>query len=411
MLHKIISWNVAARLLSALFNFLVVLAVSRSLGPVAKGETTLWITLIFIGVFASNISAGFALLNYLKKNIRANVLLPSYVWSIAVCGLVAICSCFFLNREWHFGLHIWVLATVSSFTSANQTLLLSRQHFKAFNFLVFCQAFWLLLSLVLLLYVFHSKNIDSFLIALYISVLSSFLISFILILKHQIAVGAFSWKELKEITLNGFPFQLAELLQLLHLRLYFFLLAGSNESGLYQLGIYSVGISILESVWIFSRSVATVNFAATVKHPSAADTLRWLRLSLLFSLFALTAVFAVPKEVYAWVFGEGFLYVKYSVKYLFPGIGFYVFVLVLGSYFMGKERYLFMSAVHVLGIIVSVVLCYFLIPDYEMSGAGLAASISFAAAAAMVLFYFLQTEKISLRELMLKKSDFHPEKS
>jgi O-antigen/teichoic acid export membrane protein len=405
-LHKIISWNAASRLLSVLFNFLVVLAVSRSLGPVAKGETTLWITVIFIGVFASNIAGGFALINYLKKNIGTKVLLSTYVWSLIACAFVALATHLISNREWHFALHIFVLAAFSSFASANQTLLLSKHHFKAFNFLIFWQPFLLFLSLILMLYVFQTKSIESFLVALYISVLLSFLMSFLFILKSEKTVGSFSLKTLKEVTINGFPFQLAELMQLLHLRLYFFLLAGYDEGGLYRLGVYSVGISILESVWIFSRSVATVNFAATVKHPSALDTLRWLRLSLVFSLIALTAIFAVPKEVYAWVFGEGFLYVKYAVKYLFPGIGFYVFVLVLGSYFMGKEKYFFMSLVHVLGIIISILLCYFLIPDYEMSGAGLAASISFAVSAASVLFYFLQTEKIAIYELLPKKQDF-----
>lgn len=395
-----------ARLVSVAFNFLVVLSVSRSLGPVAKGETTLWITTIFIGVFASNIAGGYALANYLKRNENAPVLIPAYVWSLLASAVFSLMACTALGRATGFATHLFILTALSSFTSVHQTLLLSNFRFKGFNFLFFVQPFILWLVLAFGLYVFEIKTIQSFVTALYISVGITFLLSLSAIFKSGNSSFAFSFFHLKRILRNGFPFQLAELLQLLHLRLYFFFLAGFDESGLYKLGLYSVGISILESVWIFSRSVATINFAATIKSPSATNTLRWLRISLLFSFIALIAIFAVPIKVYGWVFGEGFLYVKYSVKYLFPGIGFYVIVLVLGSHFMGKEKYSLMSTIHLIGIAVSLLLCKLWIPDYKMSGAGMAATVSFAISSLLVLFYFFKTENFSWRNLVVKKEDF-----
>ena len=405
--HKIISWNAIARLLSVLFNFLVVLAVSRSLGPVAKGETTLWVTAIFIGVFASNIAGGWALVNYLKHNEKQSVLVPTYVWSLFANSLVALVMWATLAHSSQFIIHIFFLASISSFSSVHQTILLSKHRFKAFNFLTFWQPMVLWLVLAALLYLGKHKTLDSFWIALYISTLSALAVSFFLVYKTEKLAWGFSFTTLRAILANGFPFQLAELLQLLHLRLYFFLLANFNESGLYHLGIYSVGISILESVWIFPRSVATINFAATVKQPSAHNTLRWLRIALLLALVLLFSIFLIPIEVYAYVFGEGFLYVKYSVKYLFPGIGLYVFVLVIGSHFMGKGNYGLMSALHLVGIAISLLLCYVWIPDYEMSGAGLAATVSFAVSAAVLLFYFLKTEHYSLKDLWLHTEDFN----
>ncbi|MCO5281713.1 MAG: hypothetical protein M9931_11775 [Chitinophagales bacterium] len=405
-LHKVISWNAAARLLSLLFNFLVVLAVSRSLGPILKGETTIWITTIFIGVFASNIVGGLSLVNFLKRNEESSVFTATYIWSLFSCLIFAFIACAFLHRNFAFCLNIFFLTFLSSLFSFHQTALLGKSRFRAFNFVFFLQPFVLWTVLFVLLYLFQYKTFNAFVIALYSSFVASYFISLMMLLKSEKITFSFSFNKFKAMLANGFPFQAAELLQLLHLRLYFFLLAGFNEGGLYNLGIYSVGISILESVWVFPRSVATINFAATAKNPSAANTLRWLRLSLLCSFIALLLIFSVPTELYALVFGDGFLYVKYAVKYLFPGIGLYVIVLVLGSHLMAEEKYKAMSVIHSTGIAVSLLLCRIWIPHYEMSGAGLAATVSFAAAAAMILVYFLKIEKFSLSDLIPKWSDF-----
>lgn len=382
------------------------LAVSRSLGPVLKGETTIWITTIFIGVFASNIAGGYSLVNFFKRNEDSAVFTSVYIWSILSCFTFATIACIFLQRDFAFGLHIFILSLLSGLSSFHQTALLSKSRFQAFNFLFFLQPFVLLTVLSVLLYLFQYKTFKAFVVALYASILVSYIISLILLMKSERITLSFSFIKLKAMLANGFPFQVAELLQLLHLRLYFFLLASNNDGGLYSLGIYSVGISILESVWFFPRSVATINFAATAKKPSAANTLRWLRLSLVFSFAALVLIFLIPKEVYAFVFGNAFLYVKYSVKYLFPGIGLYVIVLVLGSHLMGEEKYTAMSIIHFTGIVISLFFCKVWIPHYEMSGAGLAATVSFAAAAVIILAYFFKTEKFSLNDLVPKWSDF-----
>jgi O-antigen/teichoic acid export membrane protein len=405
-ISKVISWNAASRVSSLVLNFLLVLAVSRSLGPVVKGETTLWITLIFIGVFTSNITGGFALLNYLKNQSPTQALLPAYVWALMACAGLSLVSGVLLHRSWQFILHIFLLSSFSSFSSTHQSLLLNNQRYASFNMLTFFQPLIHFTVLSLFFYVLNWKNFHAFVVALYAAVLTHFGLSFTLVWKSKEGYVPFSLSVLRNLVANGFPFQLAELLQLLHLRLYFFLLAEYGEGGLYRLGIYSVGISILESIWIFPRSVATVNFAETIKQPLPLNTMRWLRISLVVSFAMLLVIFALPVQVYAWVFGEGFLYVKYAVKYLFPGMGWYVLVLVLASYYLAKKSYYLLYAVHLSGILVSVLFCYLLIPRYEMSGAGLAATISFASSATFLLAYFLKTENISPKEIIPKRSDF-----
>lgn len=356
-----------------------------------KGESTLIITTIAIIFFCSNIAGGFALVNTLQQQVLAHVLLPVYSWIV----LVALASVWFIAQlvptlgPWAW--HIAGIALLSGVYGVHQVILLSAEKYRAHNLL---QAIPVVLNFLFTgigFYYFHQKNIATFLYALYGSMAISLMVSAFYVWPfHALRQLRFSLAGFRQLLANGIRFQLVELLQLLHLRLYFFILSAQDEHGLYRLGIYSVGISILETVWIGARGVATINFSATVKAPSVPQTLQYLRLTLLGAGVGLVLIFLIPVEVYAWVFGEGFTYVKYSVKYLFPGMGLYVVVLVLGSYFLGTRQYLPLVITHLAGIVVSYGLCMVLIPKYEMSGAGLAATISFAVAAALCLFFFVR---------------------
>jgi len=399
--QKHISGNVAARLLSTFFNFLVVLMISRSLGPAIKGETTLIVTTIFIIMFCANLVGGYALVNIIHKEKADAVLLPSYLWSVLVCFISFIAIKFVPSGIEQYAFHISMLALVSSITGAHQVILMSRSKYYEYNFLVFVPVVLNLVFLAFAFYIFNQKSIESFFAAMYFAFSFNLLLS-VFFIRHlpDLKQLNFSIEKFNTVINSGIRFQSVELLQLLHLRLYFFLLISFADNGFYNLGVYSVGIAILEAIWIVGRGVATMNFVATVKAPSVDFTLRYLRITLLISAMGLIAVFAIPVAWYAFIFGDGFTYVKYSVKYLFPGIGLYCFVLVLGSYMMGVEKYKAMMVIHIIGIIVSSGLCVLWIPKYEMSGAGLAATVSFAVAALLSIIIFLRETKISIEDFI-----------
>ncbi|MCS6820125.1 MAG: hypothetical protein RMJ53_08470 [Chitinophagales bacterium] len=400
-----IAWNAAARYISLCCNFFIVLAVSRSLGPVAKGESTIWITSVFTIVFAANVAGGMSLVTILKKEPETPVLFSSYIWAL-ICALIIVPPItFFLNRDWRFGIYIISISLMSAFVAIHQNILFSNQRYKQYNILNFAQPALLAALLFFQLYWLQKKDFTSFIHAYFGSVVFTLILSIYYITKIKNKLFSITLKPLGKMLSKGFFYQFAELLQLLHLRLYFYILAGYGEGGLYRLGIYSVGISILEAVWILPRSAATINFAATLKKADISTTFRWLRQSLFISFVFLVAIFLLPVEVYGEVFGEGFLYVKYAVKYLFPGTGIYVFVIVLGSYLMAKEKYSVMIAIHLLGILVSVTLCSVWAPQYEMSGAGMAATVSFALSSLFIVMYFIVNENIRWRDFLIKRSD------
>ncbi len=373
--------------------------ISRSLGPALKGETTLIVTTIFIIMFCANLVGGYALVNIIHNEKADAVLLPSYLWSVLIAFFSFIAITLVPSGIQHYALHISLLALISSITGAHQVILMSRNKYNEHNFLVVVPVVLNFIFLAFAFYLLGKKSIETFFAAMYFAFSLNLMLSAFFI-RHlpDVKQYNFSFSNFRTVLNSGLRFQSVELLQLLHLRLYFFLLISFTENGFYNLGVYSVGIAILEAIWIVGRGVATMNYAATVKFPSVDFTLKYLRITLLISAIGLLAVFAIPVEWYAYIFGGGFTYVKYSVKYLFPGIGLYCFVLVLGSYLMGIEKYKVMMAIHIIGILVSSGLCVLWIPKYEMSGAGLAATVSFAVTALICVIVFVRETKIGIAE-------------
>jgi O-antigen/teichoic acid export membrane protein len=189
---------------------------------------------------------------------------------------------------------------------------------------------------------------------------------------------------------QGFQYQLVEILQLLNLRYYFFQL-GLQQGNKY-LGIYSIGISILESVWLIPRSIATVHYVSTSNSneikKEASRTIRLSQLSFVLCAGALLVLWLVPAEIYVYVFGVGFADVKHSVRFLFPGILIYSLWIVLSSFYFGTGNYKPLLFSNIVGVVTLVIFSSLLIPKYVISGAGLSATLSFFTATIILLLHF-----------------------
>jgi len=190
-------------------------------------------------------------------------------------------------------------------------------------------------------------------------------------------------------------YQLAEILQLVNLRYYFYQLG--LQQGVQYLGVFSIGISILESVWIIPRSIATVHYVSTSNSrelPGEAErTFRLIKWSLALCAAALVVIFVVPSSIYIFVFGPGFADVKHSMRFLFPGILIYSVPLVIGSFYLGIGKYKPLIIANLSGAATLIVFSFILIPKYVMSGAGLAASISFAVTSVVLFGIFYARAK------------------
>ena len=401
LLQKQILYTVFTRGASTALNFLIALLIARHAGPAVKGDVTLLITTLSFFIFFSNIMGGQALVYLIPRNKIELLTIPAYAWSIVIALLG------FLFLRYTSILHanhipsLAVLSVLSSFINIHQTILLAKKKITTSNLVSVVSLLLQVTGVLICFYFLQINNAYAYIYASLVAYALTAFVSFFLI-KHWVHFSAFkkdfSWNELKESFRYGLLYQLVEILQLLNLRYYFFQLG--LQQGVQYLGVYSIGISILEAVWIIPRSIATVHYVSTSNSEKikreAQQTVQFVKLSFVLCAAALLCIYLIPSPVYVFVFGQGFADVKHSMRFLFPGILVYSIPVVISSFYFGIGQYKPLILSNLAGAVALIGFSFILIPKYVMSGAGLAASISFAVAAFVLFVWFVSEQRVSM---------------
>jgi O-antigen/teichoic acid export membrane protein len=194
----------------------------------------------------------------------------------------------------------------------------------------------------------------------------------------------------KQMLTFGFQNQIAHITQLLSFRLSYYVI--EEYIGIAAVGVYSNGISIVESIWMVAKSMSLVQYSyisnSTNREESARITLLLVKAGLFASLLLLIPLVLIPVEAYVFIFGQGFSDIKPVIITLLPGILIYNFSILFGHYFSGTGRYSINGRISAIGLIVSVILYFTLIPLFNIRGAGLATSLSYIFTSLLFLWYF-----------------------
>jgi O-antigen/teichoic acid export membrane protein len=294
-----------------------------------------------------------------------------------------------------------VLSVLSSVINIHQTILLAKNKISNSNLVSVLSLLLQVCGVLLCFYFFRINDAYAYIYASLVAYLLTAIVSFFLV-KHWIGFSSFlkdfSRADLLQSFRFGLLYQLVEILQLLNLRYYFYQLG--LQQGIQYLGIYSIGISILEAVWIIPRSISTVHYVSTANSQEiereAERTVELTKWSVLLCSAVLLVIYFVPSSVYVFVFGEGFAGVKHSMRFLFPGILIYSVPVVISSFYFGIGKYKPVIFSNLAGAVTLIAFSFILIPKYVMSGAGLAASVSFAVASFVLFAWFVWEQKISV---------------
>lgn len=398
---------------SAILNMVVAILLSQFLGPGGKGNQSIIITTVsFILVF-SNLVGG-ATIVYLAPRYKSILLvLPSYVWTL----LMSLGSYFILRLtglvESKYIIHVCILAVIYSFTSIHSNMLIGQQRIKSSNNLVTLQSILLVVSLLVLFMIFKLLSINSYIIALYLSMGSSMILSAFLIKSSfkEIDFKNFSQYKpvVKQMFVFGFQNQIAHITQLLSFRLSYYML--KDYVGIASVGIYSNGISIAESIWMVAKSMSLVQYSwisnSNNREDSARITLLLVKAGFFASLLFLIPLLLLPVEAYVFIFGKGFAEVKPVIVTLLPGVLIYNISILLGHYFSGTGRYSINSRISAIGLVVSVILYFTLIPLLNIKGAGIATSVSYLFTSILFLWYFARENKNWYHDIVPKRQDFN----
>jgi len=409
-LFKNIYTTFASNFVSALLNLLIAVVISQTLGAHVKGEQSIILTNIVIILLFNNIIGGSTLVYIVPRFNNRKVLLYSYLWAFIVCSGAFLVARMIPGLNHELLLHTFILTFISALAAANTMILLGKEKILAKNAVHILQVLFVAVFLVFAIFVLNIENIHAYIYALYFGYGSSLVLSIILLAKYRDSGQQIT--EIKKPLIPsmfryGFFNQLSHITQMLSLRLSYYLLLifYGNES----VGIYSVAVAIIESVWLISKSIATVQYARITNSNDEAYniqlTVKLLRSSLLFSLLTIFGLSILPVSFFRFLFGEEFGPVKQIILLLIPGIFFYNFYLIPGHYFSGKGKYHINTVASAIGLIVTLALSLILIPRYDFYGAAMAGTASFIATSAYTFLVFRKISGFPLREFFPGKGD------
>jgi len=392
---------------SAILNLLIAVIVSQFLGSEGKGQQGLIITTIAFILIFSNIVGGASLVYLTPRLPIKKLVLLSYFWTLLGSAIFAAVLLLFPFKDidHRYVLHIAVLAAINSFASVNCSILLGKQNIKANNIISFFQVLITVVTLLILFFGGYLVNIFGYIYALYVAYICSFLLSLLFLLPYRTEKGNQEISYISALSMLlrfGFLNQLAHIAQLLSFRVSYYFL--DSYIGVKSVGVYSNAVSIIESVWMISGSVALVQYSKIANSDDPKEnqslTAELLRISLLVTFLVLIVLVILPASFYSFVFGKDFSDINRIMWCMAPGILVFVNALILGHYFSGSGKYHVNTIGSTIGLLITIALSIITIPRFGYLGAAITASISYLATSVYVTWFFCKESKLRFAALL-----------
>ena len=393
MVSKILG-NFGVRLISAIFNLLIAILVSRYVGAAGKGEQSIVLAMVAIITIFDNMVGGASIVYLASRLNRKNLFLASYLWTILVSVMTYFVLIFVPLVHERYILSVVVLSGISSFVSIHSSILLGKEKLKQFNLLSFLVPGLTLLTLFLQFFFAWNLTPEAYVLALFVAYGCTFLTSILFVRNEwrpeESISNAGLMEAFKSLLFYGFQNQLAHVFQLLSFRLSYFFL--ERYCGDAEVGIYSNAVSVIESIWMISTSISLWQYARIANSTDVSYTKRiteqLTKYGLLTAFLALVVLLMIPDAFFTWLFGKEFHQLNQLMLLLAPGIWVFNYALIIGHYFSGHGRYLVNAVASGVGLIVTFATAYYFIPSYKIFGAAMAASSSYFVTSFIVIVYF-----------------------
>lgn len=386
-----------SRVLVALSSLAVLILTSRWLGAEVRGTISLLVLALTITILIHEIIGGPAIVYFAPRARRRSIMFPALLWALATSVVIPIilASTGVLQKE--FLIWLFVAALFQSCSGIFMWMLVGTEHSFEYNLTAIIQA----VMTPLILAIFYSlemlQDIRSWMIAYLVSQGLTLIISMTLFLNTKNKEQGESISFIS-IFRKGFLAQLSTLAFILAIRLsYYFLDKFETRE---ELGIFSTGVTIMETSLLFSSSVALMTYARISNSTDEAYNLRIVRLlsriTMMITIPALVLILLIPDELFVSILGNGFTGIRKGMVYLFPGLAVLSFGTVITHYFSGRGMYHINAISSVIALIITLVVGYFLIPKYGIKGAAATTSLGYICSCLYTLYMFRHETKQKL---------------
>jgi O-antigen/teichoic acid export membrane protein len=400
--------TVSTRITLAVLSIVLLLLNSNVLGTEGLGTIGIIVLEITIYLLISNVICGGSLIYYSSRKKVNELMIAAYLWILLSAGayyliisLVPVLSSDYLNS-------IVLLGFLQSVITSNLSLLAGQQRFKVFNLVALSQAIIQISSLCIFFFLLDERSIASFiqstLIAYSFAVVFSF-IRLIPTIEKEIKLPTLAL--FKELIHYGFYLQIANVTQLMNYRLNYFLL--DYFSGRASVGQFMAGVQLSEGLLLPSKSIGTVQYAKISSQKSktkaARLTVTLLKVTLLLTIPITVLLILLPEVVYTTLLSADFNRTPEVISVMGIGIIALAGEIILSRYFSGTGQQKINAVSSTVGLAVTVIAGFTLIPIYGLLGAAACASLSYLSIFIFLLIKIIRGTSLKLSDFILKKQD------
>lgn len=373
--------TLSSRFSAAGLNFLLIILSARWFGAEGMGKINLLKTelalLVLIAGFGGTASLAYLASRYPVKNLYQASLSATLILALLGAPILYLYN---PGLPESFIFILPILVFLLSVVQIQQSLLLGAGELLGFNLTGIVLAATQLLAV----YWFVPGNLDSISLdyskALRISYSITLIFSLIWIIKiWNTGVPKNLYDTTKACYSYGFRAQLSNLVHFLNYRLTYYFLDYFTDIAC--VGIFSLAVSIAESVWLISQSIATVQMMRVARSERLEETIRptigfaWMSLGL--SALAILSLLLLPHQFFTAIFSDNFSESLTVLYVLLPGILAQSFSTQLAHYFAGRGMYGINLGGSLLGVGINILLGILLIPTMGIQGAALTAASAY----------------------------------
>ena len=416
MFKKILGTG-ATRVVNVLTQLATLIMGTRYLGAAEWGKAFIAqtdITFLLIGI---ELIAGSGLVYFTPRKKTATLMKISYGW-IALVMLVYLLLfniLHFFPNFYHtivpegYAWLVLLMTFVYSLHEFNLNHFLGKEKVATFNWLFLIQILTQVTMMSVFIFVLRLRTAKALLYSQLCGYSLATLIGWTLLFPSVKREDKEPWKSsLKEMLHYGAFMQLSTLVSTLNKRLSLYLLNTHCDER--SIGVYASGTQVTEGVNIVGQSLGLVEFSALSntenKQRASQLTLRFMKLSVLLTFTALLVICLLPSRFFEWLFSGEFNGIHTIILLISPGIVFFSAHTVLANYFSGTGKPKYNLYASLIGLSVTLISAFILIPLLGIRGAAITTTLTYSALFIYQWIVFHKQTGSRLLQLIPNKEDW-----
>ena len=416
MFKKILGTG-AARAVNVLTQLATLIMGTKLLGAVEWGKGFIAqtdITFLLIGI---ELIAGSGLVYFTPRKKLATLMKISYSW---IAFVMLIYLLFFkilhLFPDFYHTIvpegYAWLvllMTFVYSLHEFNLNHFLGKEKVGTFNWLFLIQILTQVTMMAVLIFAMNLRTAKALLYSQLCGYSLATLIGWILLFPSLKREEREPIKDtMKEMLHYGAFMQLSTLVSTLNKRLSLYLLNTHCDEK--SIGVYASGTQVTEGVNIVGYSIGLVEFSAlsnTENDRRASQlTLRFMKISIMLTFTALLVICLLPTSFFELLFSEEFADVRPVILLMSPGIVFFSAHTVLANYFSGTGKPKYNLYASLIGLSVTLVSAFILIPMLGIRGAAITTTLTYSALFVYQWIVFHRQTGSRLAQLVPNREDW-----